>query len=72
MEYYTAYEVLIDILQKWDICDLYYFDFYKLDYTVKYGRKGEDYKRHMTYKEFNKLINVIYILGKEEYIEIYE
>lgn len=72
MEYYTAYEVLADVLQKWDLMDLYYFDFYKSDNTVKYGRKGENYERHMEFKEFSKLINVITILGKSDCIDIYD
>ena len=36
MEEFTAYEVLKDILNNWDISDLYYFDFYKID-REKYG-----------------------------------
>ena len=72
MEEYTAYEVLKDILNNWDISDLYYFDFYKSESIVKYGRKGYDYERKMTKEEFNKLIEVIKLLGKDMWIEIYE
>lgn len=72
MEEYTAYEVLKDILNNWDISNLYYFDFYKSDLIVKYGRKGYDYERKMTKEEFNKLMEVIKLLGKDMWIEIYE
>lgn len=72
MEEYTAYEVLKDILNNWDISNLYYFDFYKSDLIVKYGRKGYDYERKMSKEEFNKLIEVIKLLGKDMWIEIYE
>ena len=72
MEEFTAYEVLKDILNNWDISNLYYFDFYKSESIVKYGRKGHDYERKMTKEEFNKLIEVIKLLGKDMWIEIYE
>lgn len=72
MEEYTAYEVIKDILSNWDISDLYYFHFHKSDLIVKYGRKGYDYERKMTKEEFNKLIEVIKLLGKDMWIEIYE
>lgn len=72
MEEFTAYEVLKDILNNWNISDLYYFDFYKSESIVKYGRKGYDYERKMTKEEFNKLIEVIKLLGYDEWIEIYE
>ena len=72
MEEYTSYEVLKDILSNWDISELYYFDFYKFDYTVRYGRKGYDYERKMNEEEFNKLLDVIKILEQDMWIEIYE
>ena len=62
MEEYTAYEVLKDILSNWDISSLYYFDFYKSNYTIRYGRKGYNYERKMNEEEFNKLLDVIKIL----------
>lgn len=71
MEEYTAYEVLKDILSNWDISNLYYFDFYKSNCTVRYGRKGYDYERKMNEKEFNKLLDVIKILEQDMWIEIY-
>jgi len=69
---YTAYEVLKDILQGWEISDLYYFDFYKTDYTVRYGRKGYDYERQMSDSEFYNLITIIKIMGLETWIEIWD
>ena len=72
MEEYTSYEVLKDILSNWDISELYYFDFYKVGYTVRYGRKGYDYERKMNEEEFNKLLDVIKILEQDMWIEIYE
>ncbi|WP_312286870.1 hypothetical protein [Terrisporobacter sp.] len=72
MEEWTAYEVLKDILQGWEISDLYYFDFYKSDYTIRYGRKGYNYERQMNETEFNNLINIIKLMGKDMWIEIYD
>lgn len=71
MSKYTAYEVLKDILSCWDISDLYYFDFYKIDCTVRYGRKGNDYERKMDKNEFDKLLDVLKILGYDAFIEIF-
>lgn len=71
MSKYTAYEVLKDILSRWDISDLYFFDFYKTDYTVRYGRKGNDFEREMDKDEFDKLLNILKILGCDTFIEIY-
>ena len=71
MSKYTAYEVLKDILSCWDISDLYYFDLYKADYTVRYGRKGYDCEREMDKVEFDKLLNILKILGYDTFIEIF-
>lgn len=71
MEKYTAYEVLKDILRNWEISELYYFDFYKSNHIVRYGRKGYDYERHMNETEFNNLINIIEIMDKQMWCEIY-
>lgn len=67
MELYNAEEVLTDILQGWRIIDLYYFDFYKNDLEVRYGRKGYDYKRKMSKEEFDKLLKIIEMFGYLDY-----
>lgn len=71
MEKYLAEEVLTDILRKWDIKDLYYFDFYKSDLKVKYGRKGYDYTKYMDKEEFDTLLNIVKMLGYEFFIKVY-
>lgn len=69
---YTAYEVLKEILESWDISDLQYFDFYKDNYIVKYGRKDYIYEIKMSNSEFYNLITIIKIMGLETWIEIYD
>ena len=68
----TAYEVLKDILEKWEIYELYYFDFHKDSCIVKYGRKGYNYERQMTEEEFYKLIRVVEDLGFRNWIGIFD
>ena len=72
MDKYTAYEVLKDILSCWDILDLHYFDFYKENYIVRYGRKGYNYEREMDKNEFDKLLNVLKILECDTFIEVFD
>lgn len=72
MDKYTAYEVLKDILNHWDISDLYYFDFYKENCTVRYGRKEYNYEREMDKNEFDKLLNILKILECDTFIEIFD
>ncbi len=72
MDKYTAYEILKDILSCWDILDLHYFDFYKENYTVRYGRKGYNYEREMDKNEFDKLLNILKILECDTFIEIFD
>ena len=38
---------------------------------VRYGRKGNDHEREMDKNEFNKLLNILKILGYDTFIEIF-
>lgn len=71
MEKYDAEEVLTDILRSWDIINLYYFEFYKDNLMVRYGRKDINIEKYMDEVEFNKLLKIVNMLGYEFFIDVY-
>lgn len=73
IEVYSAGEIVTEILRSWDFSDLYYFDLYKNDLEVRYGRKGYNYERKFENKEeIKKFIQIVELMDSLWTLEIYE
>lgn len=72
-EVYSAGEIATEILRSWDFSDLYYFDLYKNELEVKYGRKGYNYERKFANKEeAEKFIKIVELMNSSWTLEIYK